>query len=127
MFREDEHPRASEGKFTDKGAGAGAGEAEKLRKAVSIYSDEPEKDAPAFVDDEDWKNDLDPRGQVDITPGTTKEDYVSHELDVDLQTAERYVRAIDAYADEKYMDIRAYQRGERVNNQQEKRKNFRKT
>ena len=123
MFREDEHPRDKSGKFTDKGDGEG----EKLRKAVRIYSDEPEKDAPAFVDDEDWKNALDPRGQVDITPGTTKEDYVSHELDVDLQTAERYVRAIDAYADEKCMDIRAYQRGERVNNQQEKRKNFRKT
>lgn len=46
MFREDEHPRASDGKFTDKGAGAGAGEGEKLRKAVRIYSDEPEKDAP---------------------------------------------------------------------------------
>ena len=44
MFREDEHPRESDGKFTDKGAGAGEGE--KLRKAVSIYSDEPEKDAP---------------------------------------------------------------------------------
>ena len=46
MFREDEHPRDKSGKFTDKGAGAGAGEAEKLRKAVRIYSDEPEKDAP---------------------------------------------------------------------------------
>lgn len=44
MFREDEHPRESDGKFTDKGAGAGEGE--KLRKAVRIYSDEPEKDAP---------------------------------------------------------------------------------
>ena len=43
MFREDEHPRESDGKFTDKGAGAGEGE--KLRKAVHIYSDEPEKDA----------------------------------------------------------------------------------
>lgn len=46
MFREDEHPRDKSGKFTDKGAGAGAGEAEKLRKAVRIYSDEQEKDAP---------------------------------------------------------------------------------
>lgn len=46
MFREDEHPRDKSGKFTDKGAGAGVGEAEKLRKAVRIYSDEPEKDAP---------------------------------------------------------------------------------
>lgn len=46
MFREDEHPRDKSGKFTDKGAGAGADEAEKLRKAVRIYSDEPEKDAP---------------------------------------------------------------------------------
>lgn len=46
MFREDEHPRDKSGKFTDKGAGAGAGEAEKLRKAVRIYSDEPDKDAP---------------------------------------------------------------------------------
>lgn len=44
MFRKDEHPRESNGKFTDKGAGAGEGE--KLRKAVSIYSDEPDKDAP---------------------------------------------------------------------------------
>ena len=44
MFREDEHPRDKSGKFTDKGAGAGEGE--KLRKAVSIYSDEPDKDAP---------------------------------------------------------------------------------
>lgn len=42
MFREDEHPRDKSGKFTDKGAGEG----EKLRKAVSIYSDEPEKDTP---------------------------------------------------------------------------------
>ena len=42
MFREDEHPRDKSGKFTDKGAGEG----EKLRKAVRIYSDEPEKDAP---------------------------------------------------------------------------------
>ena len=46
MFREDEHPRDKSGKFTDKGAGAGAGEGEKLRRAVRIYSDEPEKDAP---------------------------------------------------------------------------------
>ena len=44
MFREDEHPRDKSGKFTDKGAGVGEGE--KLRKAVRIYSDEPEKDAP---------------------------------------------------------------------------------
>ena len=41
MFREDEHPRDKSGKFTDKGAGEG-----EKRKAVRIYSDEPEKDAP---------------------------------------------------------------------------------
>lgn len=42
MFREDEHSCDKSGKFTDKGVG----EAEKLRRAVRIYSDEPEKDAP---------------------------------------------------------------------------------
>ena len=44
VFREEEHPRDRDGKFTDKGAGVSEGK--KLRKAVSIYSDEPDKDAP---------------------------------------------------------------------------------
>lgn len=66
-----------------------------------------------------WENGLEPRGQVDITPGITKESYVSRELGVDKETANRYVSAIDAYADERYSDIRAYQRGEKVNDQQE--------
>lgn len=69
--------------------------------------------------DDDWKNDLDPRGQVDIESGITKESYVSRELGIDKETANRYVSAIDAYADERYSDIRAYQRGEKVNDQQE--------
>lgn len=68
--------------------------------------------------EDDWKNDLDPRGQVDIEFGITKESYVSRELGVDTETANRYVSAIDAYADERYSDIRAYQRGEKVNDQQ---------
>lgn len=44
VFREEVHPRDRDGKFTDKGAGVSEGK--KLRKAVSIYSDEPDKDAP---------------------------------------------------------------------------------
>ena len=44
VFREEEHPRDRDGKFTDKGAGVSEGK--KLRKAVSIYSDKPDKDAP---------------------------------------------------------------------------------
>lgn len=44
VFREEEHPRDGDGKFTDKGARVSEGK--KLRKAVSIYSDEPDKDAP---------------------------------------------------------------------------------
>ena len=42
MFREQDHPRDSGGKFTDKGASDG----EKLREAISIYSDDLEADAP---------------------------------------------------------------------------------
>ena len=42
MFLEQDHPRGSDGKFTDKETSAD----EKLRKAVSIYSDDPESDAP---------------------------------------------------------------------------------
>ena len=42
MFQEKDHPRDSDGKFTDKGASDG----EKLREAVSIYSDDPQADAP---------------------------------------------------------------------------------
>lgn len=60
-----------------------------------------------------------PRGQVDLSPGETKESFVSKELGVDNLTAERYVKAIDAYADEKYSEIRAYQQGLEVKNQQE--------
>lgn len=42
MFREEDHPRGGDGKFTDKGSLDG----EKLRKAIGIYSDDPEADAP---------------------------------------------------------------------------------
>ena len=121
MFREQDHPRDSGGKFTDKGASDG----EKLREAIGIYSDDPAQDLKAVgLNDEliapnDWENELIPRGQVDITPGITKESYVSRELGIDEDTASRYVSSIDAYADEQYSDIRAYQRGENVNNQQE--------
>lgn len=42
-FREDEHPRDGDGKFTDKEGGMKS-KAEKLREAVNIYSDDPVKD-----------------------------------------------------------------------------------
>lgn len=42
-FRENEHPRDGDGKFTDKEGGAKS-KTEKLRGAVNIYSDDPIKD-----------------------------------------------------------------------------------
>ena len=42
-FRENEHPRDGDGKFTDKEGGAKS-KTEKLRGAVNIYSDNPIKD-----------------------------------------------------------------------------------
>lgn len=41
MYREEDHPRDRDGRFTEKGASEG----EKLREAVGIYSDDPEADA----------------------------------------------------------------------------------
>lgn len=112
MFRENEHPRDESGKFTDKGAGAG--DAEKLRKAVRIYSDEPEKDAPVFVDDEDWKN-----GHVlETVPREKRAKYIQDELGVSFQDAEKYSEALYYYTDDfnNVKDIRAYQRGETIKN-----------
>ena len=42
MYREEDHPRDRDGRFTEKGASEG----EKLRKAVGIYSDDLEADVP---------------------------------------------------------------------------------
>ncbi len=70
------------------------------------------------ISESEWENDLQPRGQTDIPSWVTKEDFVRKELGVDAETAKRYVDAVDAYSDELYLEIRAYQRGESVSDEQ---------
>lgn len=64
--------------------------------------------------DSSWHNDLSPRGQVDIPAGVDKVDYVADELGISKEAAERFIDAIDAYSDNKYAEIRAFQQGRHV-------------
>lgn len=64
--------------------------------------------------DSSWNNGLPPRGHVDIPPGVDKADYVADELGISKEIAERFVAAIDAYSDNRYTEIRAYQQGKPV-------------
>lgn len=97
-----------------------------LESVIDIYSDDPQQDklsAPIkknvksenFTDSQSaWANDLTPRGQTDLPDGIDKTAFVQRELGVSLERAQEYVDAIDAYADNIYSDIRAYQQGKEV-------------
>ncbi len=65
---------------------------------------------------DEWANDLPPRGQIDLPRGMSKSEFIQQELKVDAKKAEDFEKALTAYSDNDYTDIRAYQRGERVDN-----------
>lgn len=71
------------------------------------------------ISEDGWDNDLAPRGQTDIPSWITKEDFVESELGVDAKKAQEYVAAVEAYADNKYIEIRNYQQGAEVEPQEE--------
>ncbi len=69
MYREEDHPRDRDGRFTEKGASEG----EKLRKAVGIYSDDPEADAEyipvkAELTKRDWARLYQRLGEIERGP-----------------------------------------------------------
>ena len=103
-FDESEHPRDSDGKFTD---GTGQSGEEKLEEAKRIYDTE-EISPSEYYDSVNRQR----SGHRDIPYGVTKEDFVSDELGVDKTKARQYIEALDAYSDNDYGAIRQYQRGE---------------
>ena len=50
MFRESDHPRDNDGKFTDGNGESGKSRSEKMIEAVKKYSDSPEKDLGGDAD-----------------------------------------------------------------------------
>ncbi|MCM1546242.1 MAG: hypothetical protein NC033_04310 [Clostridiales bacterium] len=62
----------------------------------------------------EWANNLVPRGQTDIPDGVSKVDFIQRELGVSSKIAQEYIYAIEAYADNIYTAIRAYQQGENI-------------
>ena len=134
MFREEDHPRDRDGKFTDKDGSYSDGVNERIKWAKENGIDLPLNldgsvddlklqelydSGVSRNDDSAWQNDLTPRGQTDIPDGETKTRFVQRELGVSAARAQEYVDAIDAYADNLYAEIRAYQQGQAVENQNE--------
>lgn len=113
MFQEKDHPRDSDGKFTDKGRSDG----EKLREAISIYSDDPEADIKSVG--ESYSEDKEIKGHILKTiPREDRAQYIQNQLGVSSQKAKEYSEALYFYTD--YLDnvkkLRAYQMGENVKN-----------
>ena len=50
MYRESDHPRDNDGKFTDGNGESGKSRSEKMIEAVKKYSDSPEKDLGGDAD-----------------------------------------------------------------------------
>ena len=113
MYREEDHPRDRDGRFTEKGASEG----EKLRKAVGIYSDDPEADIKSVG--ESYSEDTEVKGHILKTiPKEDRARYIQDQLGVSPEKAKEYSEALYFYTDDfdNVKDIRAYQRGEKVKN-----------
>lgn len=128
MFKEEDHPRDKGGKFAEKGGSSG----EKLAEAIKQYSDDPARDLaaaglpsgekPKGKSAKERENNLKPRGQTDLPQGVSKAEYIQSELGVSPQRAQEYADALDAYSDNKYSEIRAFQQGEHVKDAERIRK-----